>query len=278
MRWMASRTAVSFLARRRGPPMAVVARTAERGQRTHPRYDASSPCGRGCHRLDDGVDAFAPGRRSAGLPSTCRKACRKKSSSTCCWPILRSSSATRRCAPASSSSPVSPASYMPPGPPPPLLACAGGPARATPPAHPCEPCPATRTKAGPEAADPAPPTATLSPAARRASAASFNAVGYSRCFTSVPLLGKLSPIFRVSLLGCTYRAIALFWCRNPVPNRRMIYGYARVSTDGPSVEAEVASLRRRRQSVPRSGKLRRARTRQLPRRLWRATAMAARFT
>ena len=50
----------------------------------------------GRHRLDDRVDRDAPDpalRRR--VPSTCRKACRKKSSSTCCWPILRSNSAIR---------------------------------------------------------------------------------------------------------------------------------------------------------------------------------------
>jgi DNA invertase Pin-like site-specific DNA recombinase len=36
--------------------------------------------------------------------------------------------------------------------------------------------------------------------------------------------------------------IALFRRRNPVQNRPMIYGYARVSTDGQSVAAQVAAL------------------------------------
>jgi DNA invertase Pin-like site-specific DNA recombinase len=36
--------------------------------------------------------------------------------------------------------------------------------------------------------------------------------------------------------------IALFWCISLVQNRPMIYGYARVSTDGQSVEAQVRQL------------------------------------
>ena len=36
--------------------------------------------------------------------------------------------------------------------------------------------------------------------------------------------------------------ILLFWCRTPVHNCGMIYGYARVSTDGQSVDAQVAAL------------------------------------
>jgi DNA invertase Pin-like site-specific DNA recombinase len=36
--------------------------------------------------------------------------------------------------------------------------------------------------------------------------------------------------------------IALAWCESPVQNGGMIYGYARVSTDGQSVEAQVAAL------------------------------------
>jgi predicted site-specific integrase-resolvase len=36
--------------------------------------------------------------------------------------------------------------------------------------------------------------------------------------------------------------IALPLCERYVPNRGMIYGYARVSTDGQSVEAQVAAL------------------------------------
>ena len=32
------------------------------------------------------------------------------------------------------------------------------------------------------------------------------------------------------------------WCRIPVQNRRMIYGYARVSTDGQSAEAQAQQL------------------------------------
>src|SRR5215208_1003835 len=36
--------------------------------------------------------------------------------------------------------------------------------------------------------------------------------------------------------------IALFCCRYPVHIRGMIYGYARVSTDGQTVEAQVAEL------------------------------------
>jgi DNA invertase Pin-like site-specific DNA recombinase len=39
-------------------------------------------------------------------------------------------------------------------------------------------------------------------------------------------------------------AITLFWRRIPVQNKPMIYGYARVSTDGQSVAAQVAALRR----------------------------------
>src|SRR5271167_3355331 len=39
-------------------------------------------------------------------------------------------------------------------------------------------------------------------------------------------------------------AITLFWCRILVKNKPMIYGYARVSTDGQSVAAQVAALRR----------------------------------
>jgi len=38
--------------------------------------------------------------------------------------------------------------------------------------------------------------------------------------------------------------IGLFWCRNLVQNKAMIYGYARVSTDGQSVAAQVAALRK----------------------------------
>lgn len=34
----------------------------------------------------------------------------------------------------------------------------------------------------------------------------------------------------------------LLWCRSPVQNGPMIYGYARVSTDGQSVEAQVEQL------------------------------------
>src|SRR3954452_901208 len=37
---------------------------------------------------------------------------------------------------------------------------------------------------------------------------------------------------------------ALFWCVIPVHNGRMIYGYARVSTDGQSVDAQVRQLTR----------------------------------
>jgi hypothetical protein len=36
--------------------------------------------------------------------------------------------------------------------------------------------------------------------------------------------------------------IALFWCRILVQNNPMIYGYARVSTDGQSVDAQVRQL------------------------------------
>lgn len=36
--------------------------------------------------------------------------------------------------------------------------------------------------------------------------------------------------------------MGLFWCIIPVHNRRMIYGYARVSTDGQSVEAQAHQL------------------------------------
>jgi len=36
--------------------------------------------------------------------------------------------------------------------------------------------------------------------------------------------------------------ITLVWCTSPVQNAGMIYGYARVSTDGQSVEAQVAAL------------------------------------
>ena len=36
--------------------------------------------------------------------------------------------------------------------------------------------------------------------------------------------------------------MGLFWCVNPVQNDPMIYGYARVSTDGQSVEAQVRQL------------------------------------
>jgi len=39
-------------------------------------------------------------------------------------------------------------------------------------------------------------------------------------------------------------AITLFWCRILVQNKPMIYGYARVSTDGQSVAAQVAALRK----------------------------------
>src|SRR5258707_4054157 len=35
----------------------------------------------------------------------------------------------------------------------------------------------------------------------------------------------------------------LFWCINPVHNRYMIHGYARVSTDGQSVDAQVKQLK-----------------------------------
>jgi DNA invertase Pin-like site-specific DNA recombinase len=37
-------------------------------------------------------------------------------------------------------------------------------------------------------------------------------------------------------------AAGLFWCRNQVQNGRMIYGYARVSTDGQSVDAQARQL------------------------------------
>ena len=37
--------------------------------------------------------------------------------------------------------------------------------------------------------------------------------------------------------------MALFWCMNLVQDRPMKYGYARVSTDGQSVTAQVAQLR-----------------------------------
>lgn len=36
--------------------------------------------------------------------------------------------------------------------------------------------------------------------------------------------------------------MGLFRCRNPVQNLGMIYGYARVSTDGQSVDAQVRQL------------------------------------
>src|SRR5271169_378530 len=39
-------------------------------------------------------------------------------------------------------------------------------------------------------------------------------------------------------------AITLFWCRILVQNKPMKYGYARVSTDGQSVTAQVAELRK----------------------------------
>src|SRR5271167_1353373 len=39
-------------------------------------------------------------------------------------------------------------------------------------------------------------------------------------------------------------AITLFRCAIPVQNKPMIYGYARVSTDGQSVAAQVAALRK----------------------------------
>jgi DNA invertase Pin-like site-specific DNA recombinase len=38
--------------------------------------------------------------------------------------------------------------------------------------------------------------------------------------------------------------LGLFWCRILVQKETMIYGYARVSTDGQSVAAQVAALRR----------------------------------
>jgi DNA invertase Pin-like site-specific DNA recombinase len=40
------------------------------------------------------------------------------------------------------------------------------------------------------------------------------------------------------------KAIEVFCCAIPVQNRPMIYGYARVSTDGQSVTAQVAALRK----------------------------------
>jgi hypothetical protein len=46
-------------------------------------------------------------------------------------------------------------------------------------------------------------SAIFSPAATRATAARFNAIGTPGASASVPLLEKLSPIFRVSLLGST---------------------------------------------------------------------------
>ena len=39
-----------------------------------------------------------------------------------------------------------------------------------------------------------------------------------------------------------FERTALFWCVNPVQNGGMIYGYARVSTDGQSVDAQVRQL------------------------------------
>src|SRR6202035_1890542 len=41
-----------------------------------------------------------------------------------------------------------------------------------------------------------------------------------------------------------FNAIALFWCRTLVQKLSMIYGYARISTDGQSVTAQVAALRK----------------------------------
>src|SRR5262244_4634637 len=47
---------------------------------------------------------------------------------------------------------------------------------------------------------------------------------------------------RVSHQKETLDIIPLVWCTSPVHNDRMIYGYARVSTDGQSVAAQVAAL------------------------------------
>jgi hypothetical protein len=35
----------------------------------------------------------------------------------------------------------------------------------------------------------------------------------------------------------------VFWCKSPVHSQSMIYGYARVSTDGQSVATQVSQLK-----------------------------------
>jgi Resolvase, N terminal domain len=49
---------------------------------------------------------------------------------------------------------------------------------------------------------------------------------------------------RISHQNQAFEAIGLFRCGNPVQNETMVYGYARVSTDGQSVAAQVAALRK----------------------------------
>jgi hypothetical protein len=48
---------------------------------------------------------------------------------------------------------------------------------------------------------------------------------------------------RISHQNYRFERIGLFRCVIPVQNEAMIYGYARVSTDGQSVDAQVRQLR-----------------------------------
>src|SRR5262249_23238013 len=152
------------------------------------------------HRLDNFVDRTTPGAALAQrVPSHAARLAEKNPGRP---------AAGRSCAPARRPVAVpAPARLRPfrppPRPPPPVLPGAVGRVRATPPTPPVEPCPATHTKAGPAAADhappqrrsPRPPCAPPPPASTPS-----DTPGAS---SSVPLPEKLSPIFRVSILECT---------------------------------------------------------------------------
>src|SRR5438874_11678603 len=190
------------LARRAGLPEAVMAGSADPRQPAE-ALDRDRALRQGArHRLDDFVDRAPPGAPLGRRVSfTCRKARRKKSRSTCCWPILRSSSATRRCAPASSSSPASHAA--------PWTATAVAPLRGRP--HPRNAAdPLCRTlsrhayKSRPRNCRSRATSVTLSPAARRATAACFNAIGYSRCFVISSSPRETVPYFPCLIFGVHY--------------------------------------------------------------------------
>src|SRR5205814_2313075 len=94
-----------------------------------------------------------------------------------------------------------------PSPPPPLLPCVVVPARATPPAHPYEPGPATHTRAGPAASDRAQPQRCFPRPLRAPPRLASTLSDIPGASSSVPLLEKLSPISVSHFWGALQRLV-----------------------------------------------------------------------